>query len=227
MTAHARRTRRKGSVTASGRHRSRPSATPRASVGSTHPSHPSRPNPESPVLFVPRTHESLATPRESQLSDQRVPAEDPSAGQDTQLKALLYFLWRVSKDEDSQDGFCRLIRNVMGPLAIVLYFTMPAALLLRAIFAGGTITLIAIVTSFMRWLPRTRRRNVSQSRHENASMTFAISRVSRTITRPSPAATSTQSDSNEAEDLRHASAERSTSATLRLPPAPWKPPPSG
>jgi hypothetical protein len=63
-------------------------------------------------------------------------------------------------------------------------------------------------------LSRTRRRNVSQSRQGNVSVTFPESRVPRTVTRPSPAHTSTQLDSKQAEDLRHASAERSTSATV-------------
>src|SRR6266567_5700862 len=71
-----------------------------------------------------------------------------------------------------------------------------------------------VVWSLQDTLSRTRRRNVSQSRHGNLSVTFPESRVSRSITRPSPADTSTQLDSKQAEDLRHARTERSTSATV-------------
>lgn len=72
---------------------------------------------------------------------------------------------------------------------------------------------------------RSRRRNVSQSRDENVSTALPGSRVSRTITRSLPTATSTQLDSKQAEDLRHASAERSTSATVgSLPPRKTAPP---
>jgi hypothetical protein len=61
---------------------------------------------------------------------------------------------------------------------------------------------------------RTRSRNVCQSRYENVSMTLPESRVSRTITRPLPEATSTQLDSKQADDLRQAKVERSTSAIV-------------
>jgi hypothetical protein len=160
MTTPARRTKRKGSVPEKGRHRSQSSPDPWASAGSC------RPNQEARLPFVPHIREPSVTPQESQLSDQRAPKEDPSAGQETSLKAWLYFLWRVSKDKESQAGFFRLACIATIPLAFVvaIYLTMPAPAPLKAIFTGGGVTLIAVGTSVLRWLKKRRPRQLTAVR---------------------------------------------------------------
>jgi hypothetical protein len=96
--------------------------------------------------------------RESQLSDPRAPEKDPSAGQETPLKAWLYFFWRVSKDKESQAGFFRLVCIAMIPIAFMTaaYSIAPAPVLWKVIFGSGTATLIAIGTTIRRALKRRR-----------------------------------------------------------------------
>ena len=163
MTTRARRTRRKGSVPEKGRHRSRSSPDPWVSAGSCHQCRPSQ---EARLPFVPYTREPPVTPQESQLSDQHAPEEDPSAGEETSLKTWLHFLWRVSKDKESQAGFFRLVCIAMMPLAVIvaIFWTMPSPAPLKVIFSGGSVALIAVGAAVLRRLKQRRTRRLTAVR---------------------------------------------------------------
>lgn len=71
----------------------------------------------------------------------------PSASQDP--AGILDFLWRVSKDEQSQDGLCRLMWNgalaaavLSWPAALFVFFTMPGRAVEKlAVTLGSTLTI--------------------------------------------------------------------------------------
>ncbi len=141
MTARARRSKRKGPFPGKARQRSRRSPALKPSLP-----------------FVSGAGEQSVETQESQLSDQRTPERDPSAGQETSLKAWLYFFWRVSKDKESQAGFFRLVCIAMIPIVFVTaaYLIAPAPVLWKAIIGSGAITLTAIGTTIRSALRRRR-----------------------------------------------------------------------
>lgn len=141
-----------------GRHRSRQNPAQREL---TEPCHHCRANRGASLPLVSGSREPLVKPQDSQLSDQRSPEEAPSASQETWLKTLLYFLWRVSKDEDSRYGIFQLVCIATIPLAVVTFLSMPAPSSLRAIFTGGTVTVIAVATSVLRWVRKRRSRRLT------------------------------------------------------------------
>lgn len=88
-------------------------------------------------------------------------ADDPSVSQDTWLKVIIYFLWRVCKDKEALDNLTCLIRYAMLLVVllltpVVLVSTMPASWVWRLIPTGGTTALIAIFTAVKRWRKKRR-----------------------------------------------------------------------
>jgi hypothetical protein len=144
-------------VTARGRHRSRPNPAPKASTGSGQRSHCDQ---EPLRSIVPRTREPLVTPQESRPGGQRPAATSQTAGQETPPESVIDLLWRVRENEKAQDWLCRVIKTVavyiLWPFAALVYLTAPGSSPLKAIFAGGSVTVIATVTSVTRWLRKRR-----------------------------------------------------------------------
>lgn len=133
MTTRAGKTKRKSPVTANGRRRGRPAAARGALIKS----------------------------KADQVKEQRPPADDPSASQDTRLKVIIYFLWRVCKDKEALDSLTRLMRYAILLVTllltpVILVSTMPAPWPWRVIPTGGATTVIAIITIVKRWRKKRR-----------------------------------------------------------------------
>jgi hypothetical protein len=92
------------------------------------------------------------------LDDQRVPAAEPFAGQETSLQVILNFLRWLFTNRDAQDGADRVMRSVMKPLILAIVtlglligvlYAAPAPALVKVVSVGG-VTAIGITTSVMR-----------------------------------------------------------------------------
>jgi hypothetical protein len=146
MTTHARGHTRKGGR---GRHRTRPGNSPETS-------------PLARTDEEPADHPEVQArgPLPAPPDNQQPAPSDPSAGQETWYKALIYFAWRVSRDKKAQDGLCRLMRHLVAyvlllalPLLgipVLLYIFMPAARPIAAITTGSIIAAGSGVTLVLR-----------------------------------------------------------------------------
>jgi hypothetical protein len=145
MATHTRKSGRKGSATANGRHRSRPKPAPEAATESGQQERADQEPPRFPA------REEFVTPREKP-GDSRPTTIDHADGQGAPPKSGLEFLWRVITDERALENLCRLMRSVsvnllvlLLPVACAVYVTMPAkSQLVKAIMSGGYATLIGI-----------------------------------------------------------------------------------